>query len=94
MQMVRAHLTIKGRVQGICYRAFTRDLSLQLSLRGWVRNLPDGSVEAIFEGYDDDVRKAITNCFSGPPGARVDDIDVQWEDYKGDLQEFHIRYHS
>jgi acylphosphatase len=93
MQPVRAHLTITGRVQGVFYRAFTRDLAARFSLRGWVRNLPDGNVEALFEGYRDDVDKAITRCHSGPPGSNVDHIEVKWEEYKGDLKGFQIRYY-
>ena len=93
MQLARAHLVIKGRVQGVYYRAFTRDIASQLGLRGWVRNLPDGNVEALFEGYRDDMEKAIEHCSSGPPGARVDGVDVNWEEYKGDLKGFQIRYY-
>lgn len=93
MQLARAQLTIKGRVQGVYYRAFTRDTATQLGLRGWVKNLSDGSVEALLEGYRDDIEKAISHCRSGPPGARVDHIDVKWEDYQGDLKGFQIRYY-
>jgi len=93
MQLIRAHLLIKGRVQGVFYRAFTRDIATQLDLRGWVRNLPDGAVEALLEGYRDEIEKAIEHCSSGPPGARVDGIDVNWEDYRGDLEGFQIRYY-
>ncbi len=93
MQLTRAQLIIKGLVQGVYYRAFTRDTATQLGLRGWVRNLSDGSVEAMFEGYRDDIEKAIAHCRSGPPGARVDRIDVKWADYQGDLKGFQIRYY-
>jgi acylphosphatase len=93
MQPAKAHLIIRGRVQGVFYRAFARDIAGQLGLRGWVRNLPDGSVEALFEGYRDEIEKAIEHCSSGPPGARVDGIDVNWEEYKGDLKGFQIRYY-
>lgn len=84
---------IKGRVQGVFYRAFTRDIAAQLGLRGWVRNLSDGSVEALMEGYRDDIQRAIKQCYSGPPGAQVDDIEVAWENHRGDLQGFQIRYY-
>ncbi len=93
MQLTRAHLLIKGRVQGVYYRAFARDIAIQLGLRGWVRNLSDGSVEALLEGDRDEIERAIKHCHSGPPGARVDDIDVTWEDYQGDQQGFQIRYY-
>ena len=93
MQLTRAHLIIKGRVQGVFYRAFTRDIATQLGLRGWVRNLSDGNVEALLEGYSDEIKKAIEHCSAGPPGSRVDDVDVQWEEYLGDLRGFQIRYY-
>ncbi len=93
MELARAHLIIKGRVQGVFYRAFTRDIATQLELRGWVRNLSDGSVEALFEGYSDEIKKAVEHCYSGPPGARVDVIDLEWEEYQGDLKGFQVRYY-
>jgi len=93
MQQARAHLLIRGRVQGVCYRAFTRDIASQLELSGWVRNLDNGNVEALFEGSKEDIERAITHCHKGPPGARVEDVGVMWEDYRGDLQGFQIRYY-
>lgn len=93
MQLTRAHLLIKGRVQGVFYRAFARDIATQLGLKGWVRNLSDGNVEALLEGEQDEIEQAIRHCRSGPPGARVDDIDVAWEGYQGDLQGFQVRYY-
>jgi acylphosphatase len=93
MQLARAHLVIKGRVQGVFYRAFARDIATQLGLKGWVRNVSDGSVEALLEGDRQEIEQAIRHCHLGPPGARVDDIDVRWEDYQGDLQVFQVRYY-
>ncbi len=93
MQQARAHLIIKGMVQGVFFRAFTRDVAAQLGIRGWVKNLPDGNVEALFEGERKDVEQAIKRCYSGPPGARVAAIDIDWEEYRGDLQGFQIRYY-
>lgn len=86
-------MTIRGRVQGVFYRAFTRDIASQLGLTGWVRNLSDGSVEALIEGDRDEIGRAIQHCYSGPPGALVEDISVAWEDYQGDLRGFQIRYY-
>ncbi|GAB4408368.1 MAG: acylphosphatase [Thermodesulfovibrionales bacterium] len=91
--LVRARLLISGRVQGVFYRAFTRDIANYIGLKGWVRNLPDGRVEAVFEGRREDIEQAIKECFSGPPGAKVNNIDVEWEGYRGDLKEFQIRYY-
>ena len=93
MQQARVHLLIRGRVQGVFYRAFTRDIAGHLGIKGWVRNLYDGSVEALFEGSKEDIEQAIKHCQMGPPGARVEDIGVTWEDYRGDLQGFQIRYY-
>jgi len=92
MSEERAHLTIEGRVQGVFYRAFTRDIAYTLGLRGWVRNLFDGRVEAVFEGKREFIERAIQECYSGPPGARVTNIEVKWEEFKGDLKGFAIKY--
>lgn len=93
MQLSRVHLLIKGRVQGVYYRAFTRDIANQLGLAGWVRNLPGGEVEVLLEGERDHIERAIKHCHSGPPGASVDGIEVIWEDYQGDMRGFQIRYY-
>ena len=92
MSEARAHLFIEGRVQGVCYRAFTRDIAYTLGLNGWVRNLFDGRVEAVFEGKREFIEKTIQECYSGPPGARVTNIEVKWEEFKGDLRGFTIKY--
>jgi acylphosphatase len=92
MENARAHLFIDGRVQGVFYRAFTRELAHNLGLDGWVRNLRDSRVEALFEGEKGIIQKAIQACYSGPPGARVTNIDVQWETYTGDEKGFSVRY--
>ena len=92
MENARAHLFISGWVQGVFYRAFTRDLAQSLGLSGWVKNLRDGRVEALFEGRKDLIEKAVATCNAGPPGARVSHIDLLWEKYIGDLKGFLITY--
>jgi len=92
VKRLRAHLYIEGLVQGVFYRAFVRELAVRAGLRGWVRNLPDGRVEAVFEGNQDDVENAVAACYKGPPAARVTSIDVAWEPYKGEFRDFEIRY--
>jgi acylphosphatase len=72
---VHRHVVIRGRVQGIGYRAWTEVTALECGLEGWVRNRGDGSVEAVFSGPEDDVAAMIAQCRRGPPGARVDAID-------------------
>ncbi|RME66160.1 MAG: acylphosphatase [Nitrospirae bacterium] len=93
MAVKRAHLWIEGRVQGVFYRAWTRQMATGLGLKGWVKNLPDGRVEAVFEGPEEKVQEAIKHCWQGPPAARVTDIDIQWEEPEGDYKGFEIRYY-
>lgn len=88
----RAHLIIEGIVQGVFFRAFTRDVAFFLGLKGWVRNLPDGGVEALFEGEREKIEEAIRKCSQGPPAGKVVNIDVAWEEYKNEFDTFAIRY--
>ncbi|MBZ0155272.1 MAG: acylphosphatase [Alphaproteobacteria bacterium] len=88
----RAHLLISGRVQGVYYRGFTEEVAHSLGLKGWVRNLPDRRVEAVFEGERDAVEQAILKCKQGPPAAHVTGIDVTWEEPMEGLKDFEIRY--
>jgi len=92
MEKAKALVFIDGRVQGVFYRSFTRELAYNLGLNGWVRNLRDGRVEALFEGDKKLIERAIKECYIGPPGARVSNIDVKWEEYKGDEKGFSVRY--
>ena len=92
MENSRAHIHISGRVQGVFYRGFTQDLALGLGLGGWVRNLRDGRVEAVFEGDKALIEEAIRQCYIGPPASRVTGIDVQWEPYTGEENDFGVRY--
>lgn len=86
----RAHVYVNGRVQGVFFRAETANVARRLGVDGWVRNLPDGSVEAIFEGEKENVEKAVEFCRRGPPGAYVKDLEVKWEDWKGEFKGFGI----
>lgn len=92
MEKVRVHVIISGYVQGVFFRANTQDKAVELGLRGWVRNRFDGTVEAVFEGVKDNVEEIIRWCHKGPPGARVSDVSVKWEDYKGEFERFDILY--
>jgi len=89
---VRAHVVISGRVQGVFFRSETQDEAVRQGLTGWVRNLPDGRVEAVFEGEKDRVEALIEFCRRGPPGARVTRVEVTWRDYTGEFKSFSIRY--
>jgi acylphosphatase len=92
MEKARAHIYIHGRVQGVFYRGFTQDTALKLKLKGWVRNLRDGSVEAVFEGDKKVIEEAIRQCHIGPPASRITGIDIQWEPYTGGEEGFSVRY--
>ena len=87
----RAHVLIAGRVQGVNFRASTQRRVEPLGVDGYVRNLPDGRVEAVFEGDSDDVQAAIDWCHDGPPAAHVDNVDVTWHDPTGEFDGFSIR---
>ena len=89
--MKRAHVRIYGRVQGVWFRANTKEMAEKLGLKGWVRNMPDGSVEAVFEGDAESIEKAIEWCHHGPSLARVEKVEVKYEEPKGE-KEFRIRY--
>lgn len=88
---VRAHIFLKGRVQGVFFRTTTRREAMKENVTGWVRNTTDGRVEAIFEGNKENVENLINFCRHGPTGAKVTKIDVQWEEYRGEFQDFKIR---
>ncbi len=90
-QTERAHVRISGRVQGVSFRDATRQEAESLGLSGWVSNLPDGRVEALFEGESDSVRRMVRWCEEGPNQADVDDVDVSYEEASGDLSGFEVR---
>ena len=91
MKKVRAMLKIHGRVQGVFYRQTAKETAVRLALTGWVRNCPDGSFEAVFEGPKPVVDQAIEWCRQGPPAARVTDVIVSWEDFDGEFVGFEAR---
>lgn len=90
--LVRAHVWVSGRVQGVAYRAFTRQAALRRQLTGYVRNLHDGRVEVEIEGARPDVEALLSLIRTGPPGARVVDLEVRWETPTGQDADFVIRY--
>ena len=87
----RVHVFISGKVQGVFFRSSTKDMAKNLGLFGWVRNLADGRVEAVFEGKKDAIEKMLEWCKAGPEYARVTGIEVIWEEFKGDFKEFLLR---
>lgn len=86
----RAHVFIRGKVQGVYFRQNTKQVATRRGVTGWVRNLPDGRVEAIFEGDNEDVNEVIEWCHFGPPKAKVEDVDVRFEKYTGEFANFTI----
>ncbi len=87
----RAHVFVTGQVQGVFFRDSTRERAEQVSLAGWVKNLPDGRVEAVFEGSPERVREMIQWCEQGPPHAAVVEVESEFEASKGDLERFEVR---
>ncbi len=88
----RLHVVIEGRVQGVFFRASTRDQARARGLAGWVRNLPDGRVEALFEGDKRVVEDMLRWCRRGPAYAYVDYVEEEWQAYQGDLTDFRVVY--
>ena len=80
----RAHVLVRGRVQGVFFRSDTRDRARSLGLSGWVRNNPDGTVEAVFEGPSERVESMVRWCGRGPRDAQVAGVDVRWEEPSGE----------
>jgi len=88
----RAHVYVSGRVQGVFFRATTRREARKRGVTGWVKNLPDGRVEAVFEGDEGSVEEMVEFCHQGSPSASVEDVDVEWRDHKGEFSDFSIQY--
>lgn len=87
----RLHLVVSGLVQGVFYRQSTADVAGGLGLRGWVRNLPDGRVEVQAEGTRQALEVLLAACRRGPPAARVAEVEVSWQEPRGDLGPFAVR---
>lgn len=80
----RAHVFVSGRVQGVFFRMETRDRARSRRVKGWVRNLPDGRLEAVFEGPKEGVESMIRWCHEGPPLALIEKVEVSWEELRGE----------
>ncbi len=88
----RVHVVVSGVVQGVAFRASTVDEARRLGLRGWVRNLADGRVEAEAEGERAALEALVGFCRRGPPAAQVDALEVAWSEFRGDLGPFGARH--
>ncbi len=92
MEIARLHIVIEGKVQGVFFRASTVEESCKLGLTGWVKNCPDGRVEAAFEGDKAKIEQIAEWCKKGPPGAVVRNVETNWEQATGDYDSFTIKY--
>jgi acylphosphatase len=88
----RVHVVISGRVQGVWFRANTKDKAEQLGLNGWVRNTNDGNVEAIFEGEPEKITKMLEWCHQGPPMAHVENVEINYQESTNGFDGFSIGY--
>lgn len=91
MTTVRAAVKITGRVQGVWFRQSTKDIADKYGVTGWVRNNPDHSVEAIFEGQRENVQAVIDWCRYGPDLANVEQVQVDWRPATGEFGDFQVR---
>jgi acylphosphatase len=91
-EKVRAHIFVSGIVQGVFFRAETKEAAHKLGIKGWVRNTGDERVEAVFEGEKGEVEKLIEWAKKGPPAAVVEKFDIVWEEYRGEFKNFELRY--
>lgn len=92
MVKLRIHLFIQGFVQGVGFRHHLRRVALSNGVYGWVRNLPDGRVEAVLEGEEEAVRRVLAWCRRGPSSAKVDSVVFSEEPYVGEFKTFEIRW--
>jgi acylphosphatase len=88
--VVQAHLFISGTVQGVSFRASTREQARQRAVTGWVKNLKDGRVEALLQGPRDKVDEVIQWCHRGPPAAKVEKVVVMWEKVEEEFKDFDV----
>jgi acylphosphatase len=88
----RIRILVFGDVQGVFFRANTQSEGGRLGVSGWVRNLPDGSVEVLAEGEKEALGKLLEWCRHGPAGASVDRLESEWLEFRGDLNGFRVRY--
>ncbi len=91
-KMARIHVWVSGRVQGVCFRDFAERRGSMLGLTGWVRNLWDHRVEIVAEGDRTGLEQLLEHLRMGPPFARVEGLEVRWEEPSGEFSDFRIVY--
>ena len=92
MANARAHVFVNGQVQGVFFRQNTKQKAESHGVTGWVHNLPDGRVEAVFEGKEEDVKELVDFCRKGPMGAVITNVDVAFERFTGEFRNFKVTY--
>jgi acylphosphatase len=92
MAKTRAHVYVSGKVQGVYFRQTTMEQAQSRGVFGWVKNLADGRVEAVFEGEEDAVKALVDFCGKGPKGASVTDVATSWEPFGEEFASFEITY--
>ncbi len=92
MAKTGVHIFVSGRVQGVFFRQNTKQQAQSRGVKGWVKNLDDGRVEAVFEGEESAVKALVEFCRKGPRGAVVTDVQVEWTPFKGEFEDFDIAY--
>ena len=88
----KVHIIVSGRVQRVYFRGYTKDEAQKHNINGWVRNLPDGQVEAVFEGEKEDIDKLINRVSKGPSYSKVTSLDVDWLKFRDEFSNFQIHY--
>jgi acylphosphatase len=86
----RLHIKVFGFVQGVNYRNFTKGKAKELGLTGMVRNASRGTVEAVFEGEESNLKRMLDYCRKGPAFARVEKVEAEWSDAKGEFPDFSV----
>ena len=88
----RIHIRVYGIVQGVAFRYYTVATAKRLNLQGWVRNVPDGSVEILAEGEESELNELLQWAKRGPSSAVVEKVEYNWETYTGEFEDFYIKY--
>jgi len=92
MELAALHATVRGHVQGVFYRAFVESHALEMNLTGYVRNLPDDSVEVVAQGDRKKLEKLVELLKKGPPAAKVENVEVVWGKFTGEFTQFGVKY--
>ena len=89
--MARAHIFVSGRVQGVFYRKHVQEMARNMRLAGWVRNVIDSRVEIVAEGEKEKVEQFLKECKEGSTFAKIQDIEIEYENYTGEFNDFEVR---